>query len=77
MAYDDLARKNHGSDAYLNFPKEGEQQAILWISEEEGKCISGHDLSFQYTKGGKRSYCKICNRKSVMKYKQNKERLSS
>ena len=76
-AFDDLARRNHGPDAYLNFPKEGENQAILWVSEEEGSCIAGHDLSFQYTKGGKRSYCRICNRESVMKYKKSKERMTA
>ena len=67
-AYDAAARQIYGDRAALNFPREGETQAIA-SRRSEGVCPRGHDLA---THGYRRPdwrwiNCRECNRLASMR----------
>lgn len=71
-AYDDAARKIYGADAFLNFPRKGEKQAIQSM-KPKGFCPKGHDLSLHAY--GKMGDCLLCNREAHKRYyRKQKER---
>lgn len=73
IAYDEAARKAYGRDAYLNFPREGEN-GVVGSLLSEGLCPNGHDLEEhgQPRANGRGMLCRKCNAEAASRYYRRK-----
>lgn len=70
IAYDHKARSLRGSEARVNFPREGEN-SVVPTQKPEKRCPEGHP----YEVHGKKAkngdvVCRICNREAQRRYKE-------